>query len=113
MLWTRDTETTTMTLDRRLTLVFFVLTSRLSANIAQQVNFAGRTWFVKNGDNMGPGPNAWRAENVGVNGGGLRLTIAQRGGVWSCAEVWLDTSLGFGRYEFEVSPPSTALRATS
>jgi hypothetical protein len=23
--------------------------------------------------------------------------------VWSCAEVWLDTSLGFGRYEFEVT----------
>ena len=97
-----------MTLDRRLALALFVLMSLPDVNMAQTtVNFAGRTWYVKNGDNMGPGPNAWRSENIGVDGQGLRLTIAQRGGVWTCAEVWLSTSLGFGRYEFEVSPPYT------
>ena len=63
---------------------------------------------------MGPGRNAWRVENVRDNVrvdafNGLSLTIAQRDGRWTCAEVWLNEALGFGRYEFEVRNPGAVL----
>ncbi len=69
---------------------------------AATVDFAGYTWEVRQGGG-GPGPNAWNASNVRVDGEGLHLKIANANGAWSCAEVTLTQALGFGRYQFEVT----------
>ncbi len=67
------------------------------------LNFAGRDWWVKNGMNMGPGPNNFSdsEESVWVDTEGkLHLKIRQIGGVWHCAEVWTLESAGYGKYLF-------------
>ena len=67
------------------------------------LTFAGRTWHVKSGAGLGPGPNNWSEQNAWVDGNGnLHLKISRSGGKWRCAEVWTDEALGFGRYEWYV-----------
>jgi hypothetical protein len=81
----------------------------LPALAAQFVEFAGHTWLVRSYGG-GPGPNEWREANVRVDEAGLRLTIQQDGGLWTCAEVlMMGDPLGFGTYEFEVSGDLAAL----
>lgn len=68
---------------------------------AAELDFAGSTWSVRSGHG-GPGPNAWEAQNVWLDGQtNLHLKIACRDGQWSCAEVTMRDRLGFGRYEFQ------------
>jgi hypothetical protein len=69
---------------------------------ATTVDFAGYTWDVREGGG-GPGPNQWRADNVRVGADGLHLRISVSAGVWSCAEVTMTRSLGFGTYVFELA----------
>lgn len=73
-------------------------------NTTQRViNFAGRYWWVKNGKNLGPGPNNFSdsEESVWVDDAGkLHLKIRQIGGVWHCAEVWTLEPAGYGNYLF-------------
>ena len=68
------------------------------------VSFAGRTWQIKAAPRqMGPGPNLFSASNVRVDpGGSLHLGITRSGRSWSCAEVILDRSLGYGTYEWTI-----------
>ncbi len=71
---------------------------------AKTLQFAGRTWTVRDAASAAPGPNRWAPENAWVDDlGRLHLRI-NRGadGIWRCAEVMLDTPLGFGSYEFKV-----------
>ena len=70
---------------------------------AATVNFAGYAWEVRTGGG-GPGPNSWSAGNVGVEADGLHLRISRNAsGAWTCAEVTMTTSLGFGEYQFELT----------
>lgn len=69
----------------------------------QTIQFSGLEWRVKNGEKLGPGPNAWRAANVSVDkNGALHLKITRQEGKWYCAEVESTRRFGFGRYQFEV-----------
>ena len=68
------------------------------------VQFSGYEWQVRSvrstrgGRNNNYDPaNAWTDEN-----GFLHLRIAQNAGEWSCAEVKLSRSLGYGTYRFVV-----------
>ena len=71
---------------------------------AKTLQFAGRTWIVRDAVSGAPGPNRWSADNAWVDTlGRLHLRITRGAdGVWRSAEVMLDTSLGFGTYEFKV-----------
>lgn len=70
---------------------------------AQTLSFSGYTWQTRSARNQGPGPNDWDAANAFVDKRGwLHLKITQTPGKWRCAEVYMQTPLGFGRYEFEV-----------
>lgn len=67
------------------------------------INFAGRDWWVKNGLNMGPGPNNFSDSEASVwvdDEGKLHLKIRQIDGVWHCAEVWTLDPVGYGNYLF-------------
>lgn len=67
------------------------------------INWQGYTWQVKNGPNMGPGPNSWSDRNVWVDANGyLHLKISQGKGAWQCAELWTTQSLGYGTYQCDV-----------
>jgi hypothetical protein len=71
---------------------------------ATVIHFSGYDWTVRavGGDHGGEAnaydpPNAWTDEK-----GYLHLRMAQRNGRWSCAEVSLNRSLGYGTYRFMV-----------
>lgn len=74
---------------------------------AKTLQFAGRTWIVRDAQSAAPGPNHWAPENAWVDESGrLHLRITRGAdGVWRCAEVRLDATLGFGTYEFKVGGP--------
>jgi len=70
----------------------------------QVIRFSGYEWEVRAAGVGGPGPNHWDPGNVRVDGQGrLHLTLTRRGGAWQCAEVSTRRSLGFGRYQFQVT----------
>lgn len=73
---------------------------------ARTVEFAGRTWQVKEGRGLGPGPNDWSdsAEAVRVDAEGhLHLAILPKDGGWTCAEVVAPASLGYGEYRWTIA----------
>lgn len=76
------------------------------------IQFAGRSWEVKRGRHLGPGPNNWSdaEEHVRLDDKGhLNLAIAQTGGRWQCAEVVATQSLGYGVYRWVISGDLPAL----
>ena len=66
------------------------------------VAFSGYQWAVRSPRGaVGPGPNLFSdsSRNVWVDEAGrLHLKITHDGGRWTCAEVALDRSLGYGTY---------------
>jgi hypothetical protein len=65
------------------------------------VEFSGYTWEVRQAPSNRGGNNEYEAENVSVDAQGLlHLKIARRGDQWTCAEVKLTRSLGYGTYSF-------------
>lgn len=78
------------------------------------VEFAGRTWQVKAGKNLGPGPNDFSdsAESVRVDAEGhLHLAILPNGASSTCAEVVSPASLGYGEYRWTIDGKLPALDA--
>lgn len=72
----------------------------------RSVEFAGRTWQVKAGKNLGPGPNDFSdaSESVRVDQDGhLHLAILPTNGSWTCSEVVAPASLGYGEYRWTVA----------
>ncbi|RJR29406.1 MAG: hypothetical protein C4576_35375 [Desulfobacteraceae bacterium] len=73
----------------------------------RKVQFSGMTWKVKaSTTSVGPGPNFFsdRDENVWVDARGrLHLRITYRDGIWWCAEVIGEKSLGYGSYRFHLA----------
>jgi hypothetical protein len=79
---------------------------------ARSVSFAGRTWQVKAGRRLGPGPNDWSdsKDNVWVDDKGyLHLAVTRADRKCLCAEVVADKSLGYGEYRWVVSGDLPAL----
>jgi hypothetical protein len=70
------------------------------------IQFSGYEWAVKAGVSLGPGPNDFSSSsnNVWVDDQGrLHLKITQTDQKWSCAEVYMMQSLGYGNYTFQAS----------
>jgi hypothetical protein len=74
------------------------------------LNFSNYIWGVKMtgglpSDQFDPGPNFWSPDPsvVSVAADGLHLKITQINGVWSCGEVYLLKSLGYGTYTMQVA----------
>ena len=63
-------------------------------------------WIVTNTTRpAAPGPNFWNSHNVWVDTAGrlhLKLSKDVVTGIWSCAEIVTQQSLGLGKYEFFV-----------
>ena len=79
---------------------------------AATLSFAGRTWTVKAGSSLGPGPNSWSAANAYTDAAGaLHLHISKESGstAWQCAEIFLTESLGYGTYSWVVETNVTRL----
>ena len=68
------------------------------------LQFSGYEWHVRNvGSNRGGRENKYDSANAWTDSSGfLHLRIANNGGQWSCAEVKLLRSLGYGSYRFVV-----------
>lgn len=71
------------------------------------IQFSGYTWGVKqSADRFDPGPNYWSAteDNIWVDEQGLlHLQIFKDGDKWTCPEVYLLESHGYGKYTFELA----------
>jgi hypothetical protein len=68
--------------------------------------WSGKNWLVKNGADLGPGPNDWSdsTNNVWVDASGyLHLMITQGAGTWYCPEIISEQSFGYGEYRFKVA----------
>jgi hypothetical protein len=72
------------------------------------VDFSGYTWRVRwKPSNRGGSVNPYHPENVYTDpSGALHLRIVQRGQQWTCSEVNLTRSLGYGTYSFTVEDTS-------
>jgi len=68
------------------------------------LQFSGYEWQVRNvPSERGGRPNNYDNTNAWTDANGfLHLRIATKGGAWSCAEVKLTRSLGYGSYRFVV-----------
>ena len=68
------------------------------------IHFSGYDWVVRGaGSDRGGEPNNYDLENVWLDENGfMHLRTANRNGKWSCAEVGLTQSLGYGTYKFVV-----------
>lgn len=68
------------------------------------IDFSGFTWRVRfRPSDRGGTVNPYVPENVHTDAAGaLHMTIVNRDGVWTCSEVNLTRSLGYGTYSFVV-----------
>jgi hypothetical protein len=72
--------------------------------VAKVIHFSGYDWTVRDaGSDRGGEANDYAPANAWVDGQGhLHLRMSKKDGKWSCAEVSLNRSLGFGSYRFVV-----------
>jgi hypothetical protein len=79
-----------------------------SPEIIKIVHFSGYDWKVRTApSNRGGGITHYDPENVWTDSGGaLHLRIATQLGQWTCAEISLMRSLGYGMYRFVVKDSS-------
>lgn len=72
--------------------------------VEKTIHFSGYDWVVRTaGSDRGGEPNEFDPENAWVDGRGfLHLRMQDRNGRWTCAEVNLTRSLGYGTYRFVV-----------
>jgi len=78
------------------------------AAAVRTLHFSGYDWSVRQvPSDRGGAPNEYDPDNVTVDGkGALRLRIAGADPVWTCAEVALTRSLGYGTYTFVIGDTS-------
>jgi hypothetical protein len=77
----------------------------VESTIISQIQWSGYTWIVRNGSGN-PGPNNWSASPSTLwvdNNGNLHMRIVNINGKWYSSEIYLQQSLGYGAYTFEVS----------
>ena len=72
--------------------------------VSKVIHFSGYDWMVRSaGSDRGGEPNAYDPANAWVDQKGyLHLQMKERDGRWSCANVRLTRSLGYGTYRFVV-----------
>jgi hypothetical protein len=72
--------------------------------VAKVIHFSGYDWTVRAaGSDRGGQPNTYDPDNAWIDQKGyLHLRITQKDGRWSCAEVNMNRSLGYGTYRFVV-----------
>lgn len=71
--------------------------------------FGGLQWKARTQGMSGPGPNLWSACNAWLDSAGMHLRVSQRDSGWTSAEVYTSNSMGYGRFEFEISTRLDAL----
>lgn len=71
------------------------------------LSFSGYDWIIKSCESQeGPGPNYFSSsdENVWVDENGyLHLKITHKNNNWYCAEIYSESSFGYGKYIFYFS----------
>ena len=84
--------------------------------IVKTIHFSGYEWTVRSsGSDRGGEPNAYDPENAWTDEKGyLHLRTIEKDGRWTCAEVSLARSLGYGTYKLVVQdsahlPPSAVM----
>jgi hypothetical protein len=84
--------------------------------VSKVIHFGGYDWSVRNAaSDRGGQPNSYDPSNVWTDENGyLHLRMEEHDGLWTCAEVSLTRSLGYGSYIFVVHDtghfgPSAAL----
>jgi hypothetical protein len=77
--------------------------------LARTVHFSGYDWNVRaTASERGGRVNSYSPDNVWIDSNSaLHLRIAKKGGKWSCAEVTLARTLGYGLYRFTLQNTST------
>lgn len=87
---------------------------------AATVSFANHMWGIKltgssPSDQFDPGPNFWSNDPriVSVQADGLHLNTAFINGNWTCGEVYLLSSLGYGTYTTQISSHLDALNPST
>ncbi|GBG89363.1 hypothetical protein CBR_g49073 [Chara braunii] len=86
--------------------------STVIAASSSDLSFSGRLWHRRTSAGVEePGPNHWDGRLATVDEQGkLHLTICRNAqGGWSCTEVLLASSLGYGTYTVQVSSPINGL----
>lgn len=72
-------------------------------SVTQTLTFSGYEWRIRNAPSSRGGGNNYDANNAWTDPqGALHLRIAKRANAWTCAEVTLTRSLGYGSYSFVV-----------
>jgi hypothetical protein len=76
--------------------------------VFKTIHFSGYEWKVRTASsNWGGSENTYDPANVWTDAGGaLHLKIANASGKWTCGEVSLTRSLGYGSYRFVVRESS-------
>ena len=84
--------------------------------VSKVIHFSGYDWNVRNAaSDRGGQPNSYDPSNAWTDKNGyLHLRMQENDGLWTCAEVSLTRSLGYGSYAFVVQDtghfgPSAAL----
>jgi hypothetical protein len=84
--------------------------------VSKVIHFSGYDWSMRNAaSDRGGQPNSYDPSNVWTDKSGyLHLRMEEHDGLWTCAEVSLTRSLGYGSYIFVVQDtghfgPSAAL----
>lgn len=80
---------------------------RFAAPTPKTIAFSGHDWLVRQTQNDRHGMSDYDGRNVWVDSDGhLHLLLTERDGRWTCAEVRLTRSLGYGTYSFDVRDTS-------
>jgi hypothetical protein len=76
--------------------------------VSKSLQFSGYDWRIRNAPSDRGGLNNYDAGNAWTDSrGALHLRIARTSGQWTCAEVTLTRSLGYGSYSFVVQDTSS------
>jgi hypothetical protein len=77
--------------------------SEPEAGVSKTLQFSGYEWRIRNAPSDRGGKNDYDASNAWTDSNGaLHLRIAKIAGEWTCSEVSLTRSLGYGTYSFVV-----------
>jgi len=75
--------------------------------ISKSLSFSGYEWRIRDAPSDRGGGNSYNASNAWTDqSGALHLRIAKAGDDWTCAEVTLTRSFGYGTYTFVVRDTS-------
>jgi hypothetical protein len=87
--------------------VAIVKGSEPASKISKTLQFSGYEWRIRNAPSNRGGGNNYDPSNAWTDSdGALHLRIAKVAGEWTCAEVSLTRSFGYGTYSFVVRDTS-------